>query len=169
MNIIMPTDRMRFLYNMSHSTQTKLSSRRYVYKNLMSCRYEDVQNPQRSAKTLGLIEVYDRTMCIQCIIYTNACLQYEARQCLIYASAYTVGCKSKYNISCETCNIYIYASTVRCELMCKYFSTLRADVCTSTAHYQLLVSSKSYNIHTWDTPICKKKLFNGFALMPRGV
>ena len=37
-------------------------------------------------------------------------------------------------------------------------------------HVSLLVSSKSYNIHTWGTPpICEKKLFNGFALIPRGV
>ena len=38
-------------------------------------------------------------------------------------------------------------------------------------HVSLLVSSKSYNIHTWDTPppLYVKELFNGFALIPRGV
>ena len=37
-------------------------------------------------------------------------------------------------------------------------------------HVSLLVSSKSYNIHTWGTSLyVKKKLFNGFALIPRGV
>ena len=37
-------------------------------------------------------------------------------------------------------------------------------------HVSLLVSSKSYNIHTWGTPpYMWKKLFNGFALIPRGV
>ena len=37
-------------------------------------------------------------------------------------------------------------------------------------HVSLQVSSKSYNIHTWGTPSCMwKKLFNGFALIPRGV
>ena len=37
-------------------------------------------------------------------------------------------------------------------------------------HISLLVSSKSYNIHTiiQGIPICKK-LFNGFVLTPRGV
>ena len=36
-------------------------------------------------------------------------------------------------------------------------------------HVSLLVSSKSYTIHTWGTPPYVKKLFNGFALIPRGV
>ena len=34
-------------------------------------------------------------------------------------------------------------------------------------HVSSLVSSKSYNIHTWGTPLYVKKLFNGFAHNPK--